>query len=142
VKPIRSAVLVTTLTLTSLLPGVLRAADPPRERIAPAFNEAIPNIPGKRMIGVVVTYPPGGKTPSHHHPRSAFVTGYVLSGAVRSQLDDGSVRVFHAGETWTEPPGARHTVSENASASKPARLLAIFLVDTNDTNLLSLDPPR
>ena len=67
------------------------------------------------------------------------MTAYVLSGAIRSQVDDGPVQVFHAGESWSEKPGARHTVSENASATEPAKLLAIFVVDTNDTELTTID---
>ena len=38
-------------------------AAPPRETITPAFREVIPNIPGKSLIGIVVSYPPGGATP-------------------------------------------------------------------------------
>jgi hypothetical protein len=32
-------------------------------------------------------------------------------------------------------PGDHHSVSENASATEPARLLAVFVVDTAETNL-------
>jgi quercetin dioxygenase-like cupin family protein len=87
----------------------------------------------------VVAYEPGGKAPAHHHPHSAFVTGYVLSGTIRSQVDDGETNVFHAGESWTENPGAHHTISENASATEPASLLAIFVVDTDDNKLVTFD---
>jgi quercetin dioxygenase-like cupin family protein len=97
-------------------------------------------VPGKSIVGVVVTYPPGGATPAHRHAPSAFIVGYVLSGAIRSQADDGDARVYHAGETWTEEPGAHHRISENASATEPARLLAIFIVDPGDTELTTLDP--
>lgn len=107
--------------------------------IAPAFNEALPNVPGKSIIAVVVTYPPGGKTPPHHHAGSAFITGYVLSGAIRSKVDGGKVQVFKAGEHFTEEPGARHDVSENASTSESATLLAIFIVDSNDKALTTID---
>ena len=105
-------------------------------RITPAFQETIPNIPGKSLVGLVVTYPPGGATQAHYHPRSAFVTGYVLSGSIRSQVNDGKTQVFRAGESWTEPPDAYHPISENASATEPASLLAIFVVDTTDTERL------
>ena len=59
------------------IPVASHAAD---GTVTPAFSEAIPNIPGKNLIAVVVDYPPGGKTPAHHHAKSAFITGYVLSG--------------------------------------------------------------
>jgi quercetin dioxygenase-like cupin family protein len=103
------------------------------------FNLPIPNIPGKSITALVVNYPPGGGTPSHHHAPSAFITGYVLEGAVRSQVDDGPVKVYHVGEYFTENPGAHHRVSENASKTEPAKLLAIFVVDTNEAPLTTLD---
>jgi hypothetical protein len=34
-----------------------------------------------------------------------------------------------------ELPGDRHGVSASASQAKPARLLAVFMVDTNETEL-------
>lgn len=121
------------------LPGVVFAHPAPDGSVATAFSGAIPNVPGKSMIAVVVTYPPGGKTPAHHHAPSAFVTGYVLSGAIRSQVNGGEVKIFHEGESFSEPPGARHDISENASATEPAKLLAIFIVDTKDGELTTID---
>jgi quercetin dioxygenase-like cupin family protein len=109
-----------------------------RETITPAFTEAIANVPGKTMTALVVDYAPGGKSPSHRHGQ-AFVVGYVLSGAIRSRVNDGEARVFHAGEYWTEKPGAHHRVSENASDTEPAKLLAIFVADTKDKNLVTFD---
>jgi len=109
-----------------------------RETITPAFAEAIANVPGKTMTALVVDYAPAGKSASHRHGQ-AFVVGYVLSGAIRSQVNGGDARVYHAGESWTEKPGAHHTVSENASATEPARLLAIFVADTKDKNLVTFD---
>jgi quercetin dioxygenase-like cupin family protein len=32
-------------------------------------------------------------------------------------------------------PGDRHDVSANGSETEPAKLLAVFIVDTNDTEL-------
>jgi quercetin dioxygenase-like cupin family protein len=124
-----------------VLPGTVHAQSAPPGTVAPAFREQIPNIPGKSIVGVVVTYPPGGKTPSHRHARSAFITGYVLSRSIRSQIDDGPVQVLRAGESFFEKPGAHHRVSENASTTEPARLLAIFVVDTSETELTTIDKP-
>jgi quercetin dioxygenase-like cupin family protein len=122
----------------AILPGTALADPAGRDgTTTPAFREAIPNIPGKSIVAIVVTYPPGGKTPAHHHASSAFVVGYVLSGAIRSQVDDGPVRVYHAGESWHENPGAHHPVSENASATEPASLLAILVVDSNQVDHLT-----
>ena len=135
---IRSIALAATLAAAAALPGLVstEAAAQVRETITPAFREAIPNIPGKSLVAIVVNYPPGGTTPAHYHPRSAFVTGYVLSGSIRSQVNDGKTQVFRAGESWTEPPDAYHPISENASTTEPASLLAIFVIDTTESDRL------
>jgi quercetin dioxygenase-like cupin family protein len=99
----------------------------------------IANIPGKSFVSVLVAYPPGAKSPPHRHARSGLIYAYVLSGAIRSGTDDRPPQVFHAGESWFEPPGARHSVSENASDAEPARLLAIFVVDTAEPVLTTPD---
>jgi quercetin dioxygenase-like cupin family protein len=115
-----------------------QGTEPPRETISPAFADAIANVPGKTITAIVVDYPPGGKSLSHRHG-SAFVVGYVLQGAIRSKINDGPEKVFHAGESWTEAPGVHHMVSENASDVEPAKLLAIFVADTKDKNLVMWD---
>jgi quercetin dioxygenase-like cupin family protein len=131
--------LAAMLAALAIVPGAALAQSTSGGTVTPAFREQIPNIPGKSIVAVVVNYAPGGKTPPHHHARSAFVTAYVVSGAIRSQVDDGKVQVFRAGESWHENPGAHHRVSENASATEPASLLAIFVVDSNDTELTTFD---
>jgi quercetin dioxygenase-like cupin family protein len=105
------------------------------ETVTPRFEQAIPNVPGKSMIAVVVDYAPGGASPSHVHAKSAFIFGYVLSGDIESQVNDGPKRVYHAGESFYETPGARHPISRNASKTEPAKLLAVFVVDSNDKPL-------
>jgi quercetin dioxygenase-like cupin family protein len=87
------------------------------------------------MVAAVVAYPPGGKSAVHHHAPSAFIYAYVLSGAIRSQVDDGPANIYRVGEGFYEDPGAHHRVSENASASEPASLLAVFIVDPKDNPL-------
>ncbi len=105
------------------------------EKVTPNFEQAIPNIPGKSLNAVVVDYMPGGASPSHTHAKSAFIFGYVLSGEIKSQVNDGPKRVFRTGESFYETPGSRHPVSRNASKTKPAKLLAVFVVDTDDKEL-------
>ena len=93
------------------------------------FEQSLPNAPGKALIAAEVLYPPSGSTPSHTHPQSAFIYAYVLSGEIESAVDDEKPRIYRAGEFWYEAPGARHRVSRNASRTKPAKLLAVFIVD-------------
>jgi quercetin dioxygenase-like cupin family protein len=49
--------------------------------------------------------------------------------------------VYRAGESFAELPGDHHAVSENVSDTEPARLLAVFVVDTDETNLVIDDQP-
>lgn len=91
------------------------------------------------MTAFEVAYPPAGTSPAHHHAQSAFIMAYVISGAIRSQVEGEPVRVYKAGESWFENPGAHHLVSENASATEPAKMLAVFVVDTPDTDLTHFD---
>jgi quercetin dioxygenase-like cupin family protein len=112
---------------------------PLRETVTVAADEPIPNLPGKRLVTHIVDYPPGVSSVPHRHG-SAFVYAYVLSGAVRSQVDDEPVRVYRPGETWFERPGAHHRVSANASDTEPARLLAVLIVDAADEQLVIPDP--
>ncbi|MGF6721654.1 quercetin dioxygenase-like cupin family protein [Paraburkholderia sp. GAS41] len=141
---IRTFITVTAFALLSVSTASQTAfaadahAEAPHESITPAFAEAIANAPGKTMTALVVDYAPGGKSMPHRHGQ-AFVVGYVLSGAIRSQVNGGEVHVYHAGEHWTEQPGAHHTMSENASGNEPAKLLAIFVADTNDKSLVTFD---
>jgi quercetin dioxygenase-like cupin family protein len=102
------------------------------ETVTPNFQHAIPNIPGKSLIAAVVDYAPGGASPAHEHAKSAFIYAYVISGDIESQVNDGPKRIYHAGESFFEEPGAVHRVSRNASKTKPAKLLAVFVVDTDD----------
>ena len=102
------------------------------EAITPNFKQAIPNIPGKSLVALVVDYAPGGASRSHTHAKSAFIYAYVVSGAIESQVNDEPKRFYRAGESWYETPGAHHAVSRNASATEPAKLLAVFVVDTDD----------
>jgi quercetin dioxygenase-like cupin family protein len=105
------------------------------ETVTPHFQQAITNIPGKSLVTLIVDYTPGGASPSHIHAKSAFIFGYVLSGEIESQVNDGPRRVYRAGESFYETPGSRHPVSRNASKTKPARLLAVFVVDTDEKEL-------
>ena len=105
------------------------------ETITPHFEQAIPNIPGKSLVALVLDYAPGGASPSHTHAKSAFIFAYVLSGEIESQVNDGPKRVYRAGKNWYETPGSIHRVSRNASKTEPAKLLAVFVVDTEDKKL-------
>ena len=124
--------------LTATLPFGSVFADAPESKHAKVtlvYQHELPNVPGKSMKGVLVEYGPGGYSPCHTHPKSAFIYATVLEGAIRSQVNDGPVTTYEAGQSFSEMPGERHRVSANASKTKPAKLLAVFVVDTNETEL-------
>jgi quercetin dioxygenase-like cupin family protein len=110
-----------------------------QEQVKVVFEHALPNVDGKRMVAVTVSYPPGSKSLPHHHAASAFIYAYVLSGAIRSQVGNEPMKVYHAGEGFYEMPGSHHGISENASETEPASLLAVFVVDSMDVPLTTPD---
>src|SRR5215467_4730767 len=108
------------LALTAIALGVAPGLAQNLEQVKPAFEHIIPNAQGKSMVAVIVSYPPGGKSPAHHHAQSAFIYAYVLSGAIRSQVGDEPAKVYRVGEGFYEVPGSHHRISENASDKEPA----------------------
>jgi quercetin dioxygenase-like cupin family protein len=70
------------------------------------YDRVLPNVPGKSIRGVLVEYEPGGFSPPHTNPRSAFIYATVLEGAIRSQVNDGPVITYRAGESFSENPEA------------------------------------
>jgi quercetin dioxygenase-like cupin family protein len=104
-------------------------------KITLVYEHALPNVPGKSIKGVLVEYGPSGASPAHTHPKSAFIYATVLEGAIRSSVNDGRVVTYHTGQSFCEMPGDRHSVSENASKTKPTKLLAVFVVDTDEKEL-------
>ena len=104
-------------------------------KVTLVYEHALPNVPGKSIKGVLVEYGPGGKSSTHTHPKSAFIYATVLEGAIRSSVNDGPVVTYRAGQSFSEMPGDRHSVSENASKTEPAKLLAVFVVDSDEKEL-------
>jgi len=131
-KTILSSLLVAALPISSALDDAPMEKD---AKVTLVYQHELPNVPGKSIKGVLVEYGPGGYSPGHTHPQSAFIYATVLDGAIRSQVNDGPVTTYEAGQSFSELPGDRHGVSANASETKPAKLLAVFVVNTNETEL-------
>ncbi|KQQ91014.1 cupin domain-containing protein [Aureimonas sp. Leaf324] len=131
------AALVTVSTAPTLAADVASG----EARVTTIFDHPLPSVPGKSLRGVLVEYGPGGSSPSHTHAASAFITATIIEGAVRSRINDGPEKVFRVGESFVEMPGDHHGVSANASDNNPSKLLAVFVVDTDDTKLTTPDRP-
>lgn len=99
---------------------------------SPAFSTTLPNVPGKSVTAILVTFAPGASSPVHHHAGSVYA--YVLTGTIRSENSaTGPARVYKAGESFFEPPGSVHLVTANASETESASLLAVFIADNGAT---------
>ena len=127
------------LVAAAIALGASPAIAQDRDQVRVVFEHALPNVEGKRIVAVMVSYPPGGKSLAHRHAASAFIYAYVLSGAIRSQVGNEPARVYHAGEGFYEMPGSHHRISENASETESASLLAVFVVDSKDNALTTPD---
>lgn len=137
----KTALLLTAAAAVALFATSVAAQEStaPGANVSVVFDQELPNVPGKSMRAVLVEYAPGAGSPSHHHPPSAFIYARVLQGAIRSKVNDGPERTYQAGESWTEKPGDHHQVSQNASNTEPAKLLAIFVLDTSDSKIVIPD---
>jgi quercetin dioxygenase-like cupin family protein len=109
-----------------------RLAGSKAAKVTTVYQHALPGVPGKSVKGVLVEYGPGGYSPSHTHAKSAFIYATVIEGEIRSKVNNGPEKTYRTGENWTELPGAHHAVSANASKTKPAKILAVFVVDDKD----------
>ncbi|KAK1980418.1 hypothetical protein LZ30DRAFT_689926 [Colletotrichum cereale] len=102
----------------------------PRETVKILYDHKLTDVGGKSIVGTEVTYPPGGLTPPHRHV-GATVVAYVTEGRVPSGMNGNPPKVYEVGESFVELPGCHHTVGEDCSEESVARLVAVFVVDTD-----------
>ncbi len=113
--------------LTAVVAGC--TASGPPESARDVFSQSMPPLDGAHLevTLVEVRYAPGGGSDPHRHP--CPMIGYVLEGALRTQVRGGPVQVYRAGESFYEAPDGVHEVSANASDREPVRFMATFLCD-------------
>ena len=117
--------LVLTLLLSvglCLISGTLMAQE---AKVTPLMSKVLTDISGKEGLMITVEYPPGGSDPIHRHNAHAFL--YVLEGSVVMQVKGGKEVTLGPGQTFYESPEDVHTVSRNASTTKPAKFLVFFV---------------
>jgi quercetin dioxygenase-like cupin family protein len=129
--------LATLLSLALSATGVAVSAGQRGVDHTKLTEQKLANVPGHSLTALIVEIAPGGLSPAHRH--AGFVFAYVLAGTVRSQLDDGPAVVYRTGESWVEPPGTVHCLTENPSPTEPARLLAVFVAPEGAT-LTTFEP--
>jgi quercetin dioxygenase-like cupin family protein len=115
----------------SLLPPLLPlffpsgSADAQIAKEKPLMTKVLPDISGKEGLVETVVLSPGEVVPPHRH--NADVFAYVLEGSIVTQLEGHKSQTVHTGEAFYESTEDVHTVTRNASATQPARLLVFFV---------------
>ena len=110
------------------------AQTPAARTPATVFRHDLPNLTMDDWEVTVsyVDYPPGRVGAAHHH--AGFVLAYVLEGAVVTKISgQGEEQTYNVGQMFYEQPGATHEVSKNASATQPAKLLAMIFAKKGET---------
>jgi quercetin dioxygenase-like cupin family protein len=95
------------------------------QQVNTLFTKQLPEAPGKAIEVVTVNYAPGAVDAIHRH--DAHVVVYVLEGEVEMQVRGGTLQRLGPGEVFYESPEDVHTVSRNASKTKPAKFVAFFV---------------
>jgi quercetin dioxygenase-like cupin family protein len=116
---VRSTMAAASTALALAIAGSASAQDGKTKTVTPKFEKAIPNIRGKSLVALKVEYAPGAASIPHTHARSAFIYAYVISGQIESKVNDGETRIYKAGESWSEPPGA--ILRSAATQARPSR---------------------
>jgi quercetin dioxygenase-like cupin family protein len=97
----------------------------------PVASHAIGDIPGKTLTSVLLTVPPGSTSNAHRH--AGVVFGYVIEGAVCSQITgDAGPKPYGAGQSFFEPPGSHHLAFTNPGLIT-AKVLVTQVADTGAT---------
>jgi len=121
----RMMAVVTMVTVAAALAMVTAAAAEPK--VTPLMARDLVGTPGKEATMITVEYAPGWSSAEHRHDAHTFV--YVLEGSLVMAVRGGKEVTLGPGETFYESPDDVHSVSRNASTTKPARFLVFFVKD-------------
>ena len=112
-----------------LAQALISSAQTPAAGRKIVFQHDVPDLAMKNWAATVVevSYAPGESSAAHRHP--GITIAYVLEGEVRSKVGDDPEKTYRTGEMFLETPNQLHAVSSNASATKPAKLLAVMLAE-------------
>jgi quercetin dioxygenase-like cupin family protein len=130
-----SLAIVAAVTITTLgSAAVGQEGEPERRGPKTLFSMPLTDVPGKNLVVVELDFAPNPAPPSthenhrrgHRHPGSVYV--HVIEGAVRLGVEGEPVQVVPTGGSFFEAPGVLHIIAENASATAPARAVAVMIV--------------
>jgi len=94
-------------------------------KVTELFQKDLTDLPGKEGLMITVEYPPGSSDPIHRHNAHAFI--YVLEGSIVMQVKGGKEVTLTPGQTFYEGPDDVHVVGRNASKTKPAKFVVVFV---------------
>jgi quercetin dioxygenase-like cupin family protein len=112
------------LALACLMSSTLLAQE---AKVTELMSKDLTNFPGKEGLMITVEYPPGSTDPIHRHNAHGFI--YVLEGSIVMQVRGGKEVTLTPGQTFYEGPDDVHVVGRNASKTKPAKFVVVFVKD-------------
>src|SRR5216683_4114381 len=112
------------LALVCLMSSALLAQE---AKVTELMSKDLINLPGKEGLMITVEYPPGSVDPIHRHNAHGFI--YVLEGSIVMQVRGGKEVTVTPGQTFYEGPDDVHVVGRNASKTKPAKFVVVFVKD-------------
>ncbi|SDA18158.1 Cupin domain-containing protein [Nitrosospira sp. Nsp11] len=126
------------LLLAFLITGPLIIISPlmAQEIVTPLISKDLAGVSGKEAQMYTVDFPPGYSSPAHRHNAQVFL--YVLEGSIVTQVKGGKEVTLTPGQSYYEDLNDIHTVSRNASSTKPAKFL-VFLVKEKGAPSLVLE---
>src|SRR5436309_15355019 len=110
------------LALACLMSGALVAQE---AKVTQLLSKDLTNLLGKEGLMIMVEYPPGSSDPIHRHNAHGFI--YLLEGSIIMQVRGGNEVTLTPGQTFYEGPEDVHVVGRNASQTKPAKFVVVFL---------------
>src|SRR5277367_1853898 len=121
-KRILCSLLVVALPFGGALADAPKAKD---TKVTLVYKHELPNVRGKSIKGVLVEYGPGGYSPGQTHPQSAFIYATQLAGWIRNKVNDGPVTTYETGQSFSELPRDRHSLSADERLRTQTHLQAI-----------------
>ena len=123
------ALVVCTFIAVAVGVTVLMAAptEAPQAKLTELMSKDLTDLPGKEGLMLLIEYPPGSTDPIHRHNAHGFIS--VLEGSIVMQVRGGKEVTLTPGQTFYEGPEDVHVIGRNASDTKPAKFLVVFVKD-------------
>jgi quercetin dioxygenase-like cupin family protein len=105
-----------------------------QETVTPLISKDLAGVSGKEIEMYTVDFPPGYSSPVHRHNAQVFL--YVLEGSIVTQVKGGKEITLTPGQSHYEATDDIHTVSRNASSTKPAKFLVLLVKEKGAPSLV------